>query len=93
MKCIFKIAVSPEWRCRGIASMILDKSMDAAFEEGAKSAFLEVRPSNLSALALYHKFGFRVIGKRPGYYPETGEDGWILMKTIKGGKHEHQIGN
>ena len=80
---IFKIAVSHRWRRQGIASMILAESMDLAVKEGAKTAFLEVRPSNISALALYRKFGFRVIAKRPRYYPETGEDGWILMKTLR----------
>lgn len=79
---IFKIAVSRRWRHQGIASMILGKSLNLAIQEGAESAFLEVRPSNVSALGLYRKFGFRVIAKRPGYYPETGEDGWILMKAL-----------
>lgn len=80
---IFKIAVRHEYRKQGIASLILDKSLNMACNEGAESAFLEVRPSNVSALALYQKFGFMVIGKRPNYYPETREDGWILMKQLK----------
>ncbi len=79
---IFKIAVRHEYRNQGIASLMLDKSLNMACEEGAESAFLEARPSNVSALALYQKFGFTVIGKRPDYYPETHEDGLILMKRL-----------
>ena len=41
--------------------------------------FLEVRPSNTSAQALYQKFGFEVIGKRQRYYHEPVEDA-IIMK-------------
>ena len=37
-------------------------------------AFLEVRPTNVEALGLYESFGFRVIGRRKGYYFDTGED-------------------
>jgi ribosomal-protein-alanine N-acetyltransferase len=80
---IFKIAVRHEWRHNGIASLILEKSIKLALKEGAETAFLEVRQSNIPALALYRKFGFEIIGKRPGYYPETGEDGLVLMKSLK----------
>lgn len=80
---IFRIAVRHEWRHNGIASLMLEKSLNSACKEGAESAFLEVRQSNIPALALYRKFGFDIIGKRPGYYPETGEDGIVLMKRLK----------
>jgi len=80
---IFRIAVRHEWRHNGIASLMLEKSLNSACKEGAESAFLEVRQSNIPALALYRKFGFEIIGKRPGYYPETGEDGIVLMKRLK----------
>ena len=80
---ILKIATAPEWRCCGAASQILEKSFQQALEAGAVSAFLEVRPSNTPALALYKKLGFQIIGKRPGYYPETGEDALVLMKNLK----------
>ena len=80
---ILKIAVSPLWRSCKIASQILEKSIALALKKGALSAFLEVRPSNTSALLLYRKMGFQIIGKRPGYYPETGEHALILMKNLK----------
>ncbi|QTA78626.1 Ribosomal-protein-alanine acetyltransferase [Desulfonema limicola] len=80
---ILKIAVSQQWRTCGIASQILKKSIELALKKGALSAFLEVRPSNTPALALYWKMGFKQIGKRPGYYPETGEHALVLMKNLK----------
>jgi ribosomal-protein-alanine N-acetyltransferase len=44
---------------------------------------LEVRPSSTEALALYHKFDFRVVATRPGYYSDSGEDALILQKEMK----------
>jgi len=42
---------------------------------------LEVRPSNEAALALYKKFGFRSVGRRPHYYTDNAEDAEILWNT------------
>jgi ribosomal-protein-alanine N-acetyltransferase len=42
--------------------------------------FLEVRPSNARAIALYHDMGFNEIGRRPNYYPARSgrEDALVL---------------
>ena len=42
--------------------------------------FLEVRPSNPAAIALYHDEGFNEIGRRPNYYPaKKGREDAIVM--------------
>ena len=41
-----------------------------AMGQGAERMFLEVRPSNPRAIALYHEEGFNEIGRRPRYYPD-----------------------
>ncbi|MGE0086966.1 MAG: ribosomal protein S18-alanine N-acetyltransferase [Desulfococcaceae bacterium] len=82
---ILRIAVAPDWRRQGLAGQILGMGLQTALEAGAAASFLEVRASNIPALALYAGLGFRRIGQRPGYYPETGEDALILMKTLKEG--------
>jgi len=79
---ILRIAVSPEWRNLGIASWLLDKCFKMALDKGVTSVFLEVRESNGAAIALYGKLGFISVGKRPAYYPETGEDAVVLMKKL-----------
>ena len=80
---ILRIAVEENWRSRGIASWLLKRCVGLACERGAKAAFLEVRPSNQNAISLYHKQGFRVIGKRPNYYTDTREDALVLLKNLK----------
>ena len=80
---ILKIAVKPDWRGHGVATWLLDQCFGLAFDKGAGSAFLDVRPSNQSAIALYAKQGFRVLGKKPNYYTDTREDALVLVKTLK----------
>ena len=43
---------------------------------------LEVRPTNAEARALYESFGFRVVGRRRGYYYDTGEDALIMEARL-----------
>ena len=46
--------------------------------------FLEVRPSNAPAIALYHDEGFNEIGRRPRYYPAIGgrEDAIVMALEL-----------
>jgi ribosomal-protein-alanine N-acetyltransferase len=80
---IFRIAVAPEWRRRGIGARLVAECLGSAIRCGARVAVLEVRPSSTAALALYRKFGFRVVATRPGYYSDSDEDALILQKEIK----------
>ncbi|GIT39000.1 MAG: hypothetical protein Ct9H300mP8_01960 [Gammaproteobacteria bacterium] len=60
--------------------------IDRAKAQRATKMFLEVRPSNGIARALYDSVGFRQIGVRKGYYPAFGgrEDGLVLALTLDG---------
>lgn len=80
---IFKIAVHPEMRKNGIASMMLIAGFKTAVNNNAAESFLETRASNIKALALYRKFGFAIVGTRPNYYAKECEDAFILKKTLK----------
>jgi ribosomal-protein-alanine N-acetyltransferase len=75
---LMNVAVAPECRRRGIASLLIG----AAFEriEEGEPVTLEVRPSNRSAVELYERLGFRSFGLRRGYYPDNGEDALIMWK-------------
>jgi ribosomal-protein-alanine N-acetyltransferase len=53
-------------------------------ERAVTLAFLEVRPTNTEALGLYERFGFRVIGRRKGYYFDTGEDALVMEARLSG---------
>jgi ribosomal-protein-alanine N-acetyltransferase len=80
---LLRLAVVPEKRRTGFGGRLMDVALDQATVLGATSAFLEVRPSNVQAQSFYHQFGFRVIGTRPNYYPETGENALVMIKSLK----------
>ena len=71
-------------RC-GYGSLMLREAAEHARALGARSLFLEVRPSNRGAQALYTRFGFRKIGVRRGYYPAHAgrEDALVLTLTLE----------
>lgn len=75
---IATIAVLPAYRRRGLAQRLLARGLLAAWERGARTAFLEVRRGNEAAQAMYKAFGFEIVGVRPRYYQDNHEDA-ILM--------------
>ena len=79
---IATIAVHPDFRKQGIGEQILLYALRAAWGEGARRAFLEVRAGNAAAQAMYRKYGFKVVGVRPGYYKDNNEDA-LLMNLEK----------
>ena len=79
---ITNLAVDPRFRRRGVARALLGQTMEDARRHGVELLFLEVRPTNVEALALYESFGFRVIGRRKGYYFDTGEDALVMEARL-----------
>ncbi|KKC30367.1 ribosomal protein S18-alanine N-acetyltransferase [Caldanaerobacter subterraneus] len=77
---ITNIAVHPEYRGRGIGSRLMEGLIDLAKKNGITSMTLEVRESNLVAQNLYKKFGFKVLGRREGYYQDNNEDAIVMWK-------------
>jgi len=77
---ITAIAVRSNYRRFGIGEGLLISTIELARQLNANIVTLEVRASNMVAQALYQKYGFRVVGSRPGYYSDNGEDA-VLMSA------------
>lgn len=75
---ICTLAVHPDYRQLGLASLLLLRIMDQARGLSADVATLEVRVSNDAAIRLYDKFGFSVVGRRKAYYSDNREDAYIM---------------
>lgn len=75
---ITTFSVHPEWRRRGVGPQLLMGVADLAREIGARRLTLEVRASNEAAQRLYERFGFEIVGRRPAYYTDNGEDALIM---------------
>ena len=82
---ILNLCVDPLFRALGYGTRLLNEILERARKAEVKAVFLEVRPSNSSALSLYRKKGFRKIANRPAYYQASGgrEDADVLVKTLK----------
>ena len=80
---ITNIAVHPDARRRGIARRLLAGALEDVRRRRLRLVVLEVRPSNTEARTLYETFGFRVIGRRQGYYYDTGEDALVMEADLK----------
>lgn len=75
---IATIAVHPQHQRHGYGEYLLIWALTDAQAHGAQSALLEVRESNTSAQCLYARYGFEAVGRRKGYYKDTGEDALLL---------------
>jgi ribosomal-protein-alanine N-acetyltransferase len=77
---IMNVAVDPDARRTGVATGLLGALLERVDDPGARYT-LEVRESNLAAIALYERFGFRRAGMRRRYYQDNGEDALIMWRT------------
>lgn len=75
---LMNLAVRPEERGKGFGRYLLTKMIERGTVDGSQVVWLEVRPSNQRARALYEKAGFTEMARRPRYYRDTKEDA-ILM--------------
>jgi ribosomal-protein-alanine N-acetyltransferase len=81
---LLNLSIAAPHQRAGHGSGLLREAAGIAHRLGARSLFLEVRPSNRGAQALYTRFGFRKIAVRRGYYPaHTGrEDALVLTLPL-----------
>lgn len=77
---ITNIAIHPDYRRQGYGAMLTKKLVRLLFEAEMNEIFLEVRLSNLGALALYRRLGFTVKGIRKNYYTDPLEDAYIMSR-------------
>jgi len=72
------IGVRHDLQHSGYGRVIFAGLVQAAYDMGAKWVTLEVRTSNDNAMRMYEGFGFKVIGRRKGYYTDNGEDAIVM---------------
>jgi [ribosomal protein S18]-alanine N-acetyltransferase len=81
---ILNLCVGETYRCRGVGKRLLTTLLERAAAAGMGEAFLEVRPSNTTAIRLYQAMGFEQVGMRRGYYQAAGgrEDAAVLKRVL-----------
>ena len=77
---VLNICVAPEMQGQGHGRRLLHALLQMARGRHVSRVFLEVRPSNAHAIALYFDEGFNEIGRRPRYYPaKDGREDALVM--------------
>ncbi len=79
---ITNIAVHPHYRGRKVATKLLSALIGYCKENGIATLSLEVRKSNKSAISLYEKFGFTLVGERKGFYRKPTEDALLYNLNV-----------
>lgn len=73
------LVVEQGYRRQGIGAALVADCRQWAAGQGASILRLEVRASNVAALALYHRCGFSTAGVRRAYYSAPVEDALLLQ--------------
>lgn len=81
---VLNLCIAPDYRSHGYGERLLDEVLFRARSASAREMFLEVRPSNRNAIALYRKKGFYQVANRREYYRshEGREDACVLAKKL-----------
>ncbi len=79
---LLNFAIAQEVRGLGVGKRLLDFTLNLLKNEGCESLTLEVRRSNNAAQSLYEGSGFEVVGQRPHYYPDDGEDAFVMKLAL-----------
>jgi ribosomal-protein-alanine N-acetyltransferase len=75
---MLNLAVHPAYRRQGLGRTLMTFLLSLAREKKALKVFLEVRPSNQTALALYRSLDFEILYRRPRYYAAEDEDALVM---------------
>ncbi len=78
---ISKIAILPSLRRKGVGSILLSDAINRMISQNVESITLEVRVSNIAAIKLYEKMGFKTLITKKGYYSD-GEDAYLMELKV-----------
>jgi len=79
---ILNLAVDPDFRRRGVASLLMDEALRELKNVSCVFIYLEVRVSNVGAKEFYEGFGFKPASIRKKYYASPNEDALLMMGRI-----------
>lgn len=82
---LLNVCVVPERQGEGCGRRLVKRVLDLARWQRCERVFLEVRPTNAHAIALYHDLGFNEIAARPRYYPSRDgarEDATVMALEL-----------
>ncbi len=79
---ILNLAVHPDYRRRGVATLLMNAIMKELKNKDCVFMYLKVRASNISAQKFYERFGFAVESVRKKYYGNPDEDALQMIGRL-----------
>ncbi len=79
---ILNVAIHPQFRRKGVATRLINFSLDHCLARGIREAVLEVRRSNHQAQEMYKKLGFGKVGIERAYYSDNREDAIKMCREV-----------
>lgn len=83
---LFNLAIHPDFKHQGFGTFLMLNWIELMRKKKVKTFFLEVRKSNIAAIALYQKLNFQTISIRKNYYPANNdmrEDALVMQLSFK----------
>jgi len=77
-----RLYVLPEWTGKGIGTMLIEKSLAAALEQGCRSCWLRVWTGNERAIRFYHHWGFHEVGSEPYNVGRCSEMVLLMVRDL-----------
>jgi [ribosomal protein S18]-alanine N-acetyltransferase len=81
--CVQTLGVADAWQGRGVGTAMLRALLAEAAARRAPRVSLEVRADNERAQQLYARHGFQTVGRRRGYYQQSGVDALVMMRALQ----------
>ncbi|NBD21122.1 ribosomal protein S18-alanine N-acetyltransferase [Aquabacterium fontiphilum] len=90
---LLNVAVHRDWHGRGLARALLQILAERCADRAAQQVWLEVRPSNQRARALYERMGYEAVGIRKAYYPapQGREDAVVMRLWLRPEENTHAL--
>jgi len=80
---LLNISVAAPYQKQGLGRLLFAHLLEHAKALNIRNMFLEVRESNVAAIALYNREGFKETSVRRGYYPTNeGREDAVLMGLV-----------
>ena len=79
---IYSVAVSPGHRGEGIASLLMDKTIEHALKSHLRAIFLEVRTDNQAAIQLYKNKNFAMHSIKNNYYNDESHAHSMVLRIL-----------
>ncbi len=79
---LLNIVTAINYRRQGHALLLMNHIFEDLRRQECASISLEVRKSNIGAIALYSSLGFEVAGMRAAYYADNKEDAIVMSAVL-----------